>query len=333
MPTARYFRQQATRGTLPRLMGSAGCGKIGFEVFSGEPGQGLMETGSAFPTLLDEWQWRRDCLSRGVSSTTFFCAEQIRVLDFLIRRYRNSPEAQKPAPARLEAELCVDDRAIVVLNHLWKGKVGGVKTRQQAKDRISAILERMGCHASIPETGDAEITPGTPDADPAGARGIWSHLYDTFCVSDYDAEIRGALDRNPRLAGILYRRMMDSETDAKRAAELLVQATNPTALRYVIHGWRELARAGRKKRAWKVLDRFLVRPEPAAVVLDGIRESLCDSNAGIRAAAAKVLGCIGTLEDIGLLGDLLALPVAKDELPGDRAGLLHAMRKIAKARR
>jgi hypothetical protein len=49
----------------------------------------------------------------------------------------------------------------------------------------------------------------------------------------------------------------------------------------------------------------------------------------VRIAALDILRRIGTLEDISLLDDLLALPLTADEHPAERAWLLYAMRSIA----
>ena len=64
-----------------------------------------------------------------------------------------------------------------------------------------------------------------------------------------------------------------------------------------------------------------------------MRESLADGNAQVRLAALDILTRNGVLEDIGLLSDLLALPLAKDEHPKERAALVRAMRAIAETGR
>jgi hypothetical protein len=61
------------------------------------------------------------------------------------------------------------------------------------------------------------------------------------------------------------------------------------------------------------------------------RLALADADARFRIVAIDVLGRLGTLEDVGLLSDLPALPPQADEHPDERAALAGAMRAIAEA--
>ena len=150
-----------------------------------------------------------------------------------------------------------------------------------------------------------------------------------------DAIIAAVLAKNPFLphsvALYLYKRIVKPGAEDVRAAKLLVRGRNRTALNYAVYAWRELVASGRANDVREVLNRFLARPGPAAVVLEGVRESLAHGNPQVRLAALDILKHIGTLEDIGLLNDLLALPLAVDEYPAERAALIHTMRSIAKA--
>ena len=62
---------------------------------------------------------------------------------------------------------------------------------------------------------------------------------------------------------------------------------------------------------------------------DMLRIKLCDGNPTVRVLAAVELGKVGTLDDIGLLSDLLYLPKAADEHPRERAALIHSMQRLA----
>jgi len=64
--------------------------------------------------------------------------------------------------------------------------------------------------------------------------------------------------------------------------------------------------------------------------LDGIRGRLCEGNADMRLLSIVELGQLGTLDDIGLISDLFALPPQADEDPYERHVLLTAMKKIAR---
>jgi hypothetical protein len=301
-----------------------------------------MEAVPTIDTLLDEWRWRRDRLNRNAGGAAWFGAEQIMVLDYLIGRYLDSPEAQRPVRVMPIMEFHVDQRAIVVHHHLWEGKVAGIKTPQEAESRVSAIVSRMASHALLdgPETGAARaFAPSEQDAgtafNPRVGRKIyrWIHRGGPPGV----AAIAASLVSNPflvqRLPPHLYERIIKSGEEALRAAELLVRIQNRTALNYAVHAWRELAELGPENEVWQILNRSLAEMEPAAAVAEAIRASLTDSNAQVRLAALAILARIGSLEDIGLLSDLLALPLAADEHPEERAALIRTMRSIAETTR
>ena len=62
---------------------------------------------------------------------------------------------------------------------------------------------------------------------------------------------------------------------------------------------------------------------------EALRMRLCDSDPVGRLLTVARLGEIGTLHDIGLFLDLLALPISNDEHPRERAAMLHAMQRLA----
>lgn len=94
-------------------------------------------------TLLEDWQVRRERLAGQPAKVEQFAELQVRILDYLVRRYRDAPQAARPARFSPKADLYVNQRAIVVHDHVWQGKVGGIKSRREAEARVSAILRRM----------------------------------------------------------------------------------------------------------------------------------------------------------------------------------------------
>ena len=300
-----------------------------------------METAATQRTLLDEWQCRLDLLSRRQGDAAPFAKERARVLNFLIQRYRKSPEAQRPAPPRPKLDFQVNQRAIVVLHHIWEGRVGGVKSPQEAQTRVSTILKRISSPASI--DAPENTAPDVFASDSPGADTVVNAL----ASSNNSEQITSHPTKNARRAAgptrrpfhpesaalDLYKRIVSPGVDDVQAAESLIQDRNRDAIHYALYAWRELAEAGRTNQAWCVLHRFLATPEPTGVVLEGVRESLAHGSAQVRIAALDILRRIGALEDISLLDDLLALPPTADEHPAERATLLHAMRSIAEATR
>ena len=88
-----------------------------------------MATESATHTLYEDWQKRRQRLASAPASHPLAYRDiQLHVLDYLIDRYRESPEAARPSRFLSPGATWFNHRAIVVHHHLGSGKVGGVKT-------------------------------------------------------------------------------------------------------------------------------------------------------------------------------------------------------------
>ena len=83
-------------------------------------------------------------------------------------------------------------------------------------------------------------------------------------------------------------------------------------------------RPGRRRRESPLVRfrRRLIRPRPPARDCAAARRRFAWQ-------AALELGKIGTLDDVGLLSDLLSLPPAPDEHPRERAAILYAMQKLS----
>ena len=71
-------------------------------------------------------------------------------------------------------------------------------------------------------------------------------------------------------------------------------------------------------------------PPAFSVELEHIRGRLCERDADVRLVSIVALGRCGTLDDIGLLSDLLALPPQPDEDPYECHVLVTAMKKIVR---
>ncbi len=184
------------------------------------------------PTLYEDWLARRDRLAGLSSSEGDRRRSELRLLEFLLEQYGGSAVATRPARFPARTEVYIDRRAIVVHNHLGKGYLSDVHTRQQAEQHVHAVLERM----AGPESGPGADRP----------------LFDPSAPPTHDEK------------------------------------------------------------------------------LDGIRGRLCEGNADMRLLSIVELGQLGTLDDIGLISDLFALPPQADEDPYERHVLLTAMKKIAR---
>jgi hypothetical protein len=298
---------------------------------------------------LYEWQSRRERLICGGEDAGLYTKVRLRVLDYLIHRYSDSSEAQRPATTGPSTDVHVNDRAIVVLHHVWDGRVRGIKTWQEAEARMAAILKRINSHDSAAESetgGAAVLAAENPDDDRAIDPAVWSRIAAWACRYFREGEpkispradriIAAALAENPfppqAVALYLYQRIVKPGSKDLRAAELLIQGRNRIALNYVVYAWRELAASGRTDNVRKVLDEFLAETE-SVTVDDGLHESLAHGSALVRLAALEILGRIAALKDVSLLNDLLALPPAADEHPSERPAMIRTMWRIAQAAR
>jgi hypothetical protein len=184
------------------------------------------------PTLYEDWLVRRDRLAGLATREGDRHRSELRLLEFLLEHYRGSPVAERPARFPARSEFYVDRRAIVVHNHLGKGYLTDMHTRQQAEQRVRAVLGRM------------TASEGTEVAD--------RPIFDPSAPPSYD------------------------ET------------------------------------------------------LEAIRGRLCEGDSEARLLAIVSLGQAGTLDDIGLVSDLLALFRQDEDDPIERHYLLIAMKNIVR---
>lgn len=106
-------------------------------------------------TRLEDWQDRRKYLE-SLGGTSPNKAAQIKVLDYLIKRYRDSESAHVPARFPLRTDLYWNDRRIAVHHHLGHGNIDGVQTRDEAEQRIRGLVQRM---VSDERHGDGGFAP------------------------------------------------------------------------------------------------------------------------------------------------------------------------------
>ena len=110
-----------------------------------------MGTQSATHTLYEDWRVRRHRLASTPALHPLAYRDiQLRVLDYLLDRYRESSEAALPARFPSPEASWFNHRAIVVHHHLRTSEVGGVKTAQEARQRVSAIVRRISTPQEAP---------------------------------------------------------------------------------------------------------------------------------------------------------------------------------------
>lgn len=185
-------------------------------------------------TLHEDWEARREQLAQLPYWAGDYHAVEVQILDYLLRRYRDTPEGNRPARAPLAHGVYVNHRAIVVMRHLGGGSIPTMTTAVEAQAHVQSVLQER--------------------------------LHKT--------------------------------------------------------GWR----AARARREAQASARSTAPRDPTEV----LRMRLCDDHPIARLLAAVRLGEVGTLDDIALFADLLALPPCADEHPRERAAMIHSIRSRPK---
>lgn len=157
-------------------------------------------------TVLDDWLIRRQRLTASETVPEPLRRSQLQVLEYLIRRYADSPEAARPARSPTSATFYSNDRRIIVHHHLGRGKIAGVKNQAEAKRRVGDILSHL---RRVHEEG-SEAVEGHNDfaswleeveqrpEQPIGAwRSIWRQLTHGGTTAGLRKAIAASLEQSP----------------------------------------------------------------------------------------------------------------------------------------
>jgi hypothetical protein len=293
-------------------------------------------------TLYADWLSRRERLARYRGDREAIVTAQIRVLDYLIERYRDDAAALTSAPPQLDT-VYVNQRAIVINHHRSLGLVAGVKSRQEAGNRIASLVARMydsgtradegldlGCPAVSSDPWFGHDEPNERTLREKWQKELAWHASGWFVPGALKPRLR----KIPYLPRAFIEALYNCAADITKsdqvyidAAEALSMCRNRIAPDYIARAWRERVAAMQHDAVTDTLRAALVNWEACAA--DTIRCLLADEISEVRMQAARLLADIGDLRDIGLLGDLLAMPLLPDEEPGERFVLAQAMENLA----
>ncbi|MEK6249891.1 MAG: hypothetical protein N2C12_17025 [Planctomycetales bacterium] len=288
-------------------------------------------------TLLEDWQQRRNWLATASKGDRTFDTPQVKILNYLIRRYRDTPQASHPARFQLQGDMVWNERRIVVHQHLGRGTVAGVKNETEADARIGSILQRMAlsgrsddASSDPPDAIEDEIFP-TSSVYPVGAKLAWKSIIQLLDRNmDADDQIQTALFWCPFLpAAILHHlceRLHHCSDNEAAAMILLCQCHNRRVIENAAWAWRGRVAAGKRiDETTALLEDMFCHKKHRDESAEQMRKILADDQLEVRLAAASLLEELGDLDDIGLLSDLLSLPTENEE----RYALLHVMRGIS----
>lgn len=106
-------------------------------------------------SLYDDWSARRERLLRPLAQAKLpAAAAHVKVLEYLLSRYRDAEVARAAAMFPLPSGIELNERAIIINHHLGSRYVAGVKTADEARSRVASILQRMAA-PTLAEHDDA----------------------------------------------------------------------------------------------------------------------------------------------------------------------------------
>ncbi len=307
-------------------------------------------------TLFEDWLARRVQLYNGADARpSSYRDVQLQVLDYLLKRYRDDPEAQRPARFPLPDEMVWNQRVQVVHRNLALRKSRVIRDEEDARTRIGPLLARMAslnvqADLGPPAQGALGLNEALRDASnivgrrlPKGLALSFRRMANASLDNWLEAFQEMLPDRQLEVLRGHFRRARHFPEDDDPAGrggiarprvpppvslEFLKRCGHPDALGYLILLWKG-ALLERPNAALRddLESHFETIREGAT---EYIRFELANAEPRIRLRAVRLLGRTGILDDIGMLSDLLALPEPKDETPGERNALLNALVAISR---
>jgi hypothetical protein len=290
-----------------------------------------MGSSTGAPTLYQDWQARRDRLA---SSERKSEADrlQIQLLDYLLERYEGALEAQRPAAPEVAMAAEVNERAVVVHHHL-QHLGGGPRSPVQAKDRVSSVLQRLAAHQAGKESDDAAEEPHAAAAHRVSGK-LWGKILRRLRWGlKADRLMKRALAQSPYLPASalqhLAQRAARQDREDLEAVHLLVRCENRGVYDLAARIWRERILAGCRDAIWQRLEQFFDDPAHREAKLLRLRLELADERVAVRCEALQLLSRIGSLEDINLLADLLAIVPPEKVTAEEHSAILAAMQGLS----
>jgi hypothetical protein len=308
------------------------------EVSEGGSWERVNMTDSQPISLYEDWRLRRDRLPADTDEQ--LVRMQAQLLDYLLSRYRGDPDAQRPARFPLATTLVLNRRAIVVHHHLKTARSGGTKSAAEVRDRVSQIVDRMLSTKTITpqarkSTGPTSFSSVSGNVMVATARSATHIARLRHCLKLAGRELRSVwsnLFRPRRMRNKKFRCRFEQFSDPRNCdhwlLERLLWHPHPKTKLYAFNAWVDRARAGSRDHVSEQLF-DIVRESMTDKELDRLRSLLADNNVDLRRAALEAIATCGTLDDVALLCDLLALPRQPQDFDDERAVLGSTIQQIA----
>jgi len=258
-------------------------------------------------TIYDDWRIRRAQMD-GVELLPR-CSDQARILDFLISRYADDPAAQAPARSQ-SSTVFFNTRAIAA------GDRDATRVAADAHRRARTILTRMAdlnLQADVGAPGRrAKVEPEAPQKPRVSKLRCWSKWSRECDQTDqFVAHCKAELARFQKLLEADWAVLKDVldcalwgwplKAQLSDILDVLVHCAEPDITRLLLNHWA----SGDYPAVQPQLETYLRTNDVGAEVLRGDLAKTC---AFERTRAARLLGKLGSLQDIALLQDLLAQP-------------------------
>lgn len=267
---------------------------------------------SLLPTLYEDWRNRLDRLeAQSMPLAEAVRVAQIRILEYLLKRYVDDPAAKRPALFPLRTDIQVNQRASIVHRHLLGRAV--TQTTDQASERMSPVLKRMAAanaqaDASAPSRGHA-VSLGDFKLGVRSWMPLAGFFDDWIIKRAWDC-----VERDPSLPEDLVQTLCKRLYDV-RVTPILKRCTNVSAAAYCVDVWLRADNAS-------AAEAVIVSREHRSNAVRIFREKLADPETAIRLRSLRMLAHIGTLEDLGLLLDLHSIPMEAYDTPYEREQIL-----------
>lgn len=297
-------------------------------------------------TLYEDWLLRRRRLTHLTHAQQQYVAGHRNVLDSLLERCRGSPQADCPARFAAPPHPLAQREALLTYHQLGRAEARGALTETEAGKRAATILRRIRnldpqssardfAAAGVVRAGEGVAVARPQQAATPAQLQLWADLGAQLDIRGLKPHVNliykligSALELGPELPerAVYY---LIQHLDNPDAVELLERCGNPSVLEYVFGAWRQ--RVLRQRKGPLRLLVFFLSPRWREQAAEKFRRELAAAdNARVRVQAVRALGRLGSLEDTGLLSDLLFLPAWKNEDPRERPALLHAMRRLGR---
>lgn len=296
-----------------------------------------------------DWTERRTELVQ-LSNPTAFESMQIKVLSYLIERYRDSPIAEVAARFCNRDRLYLNRRMIVVHEHLRLDRGQPTCSRSAAEQRVKLVVgkladqcrgslhdpivnsDRVTCTTDLADEFETE-TPRTPRQPRLFQRWLSSLMTWGTTIVGSDRWLRNQIANSRTLSRTnikkLVSRVANTKTQDMAALGILSNCNSENLLRMFVRLWRiRVVAEVPQDRVLAGLKAELCRESRMIRAAEQMREMLGDDHVEVRLAAIRLLERIGNLDDISFFGDLLQLP-PEEVSSEEAAAMVQAMQTLA----